>query len=301
MKTRLLHFLLALTLAACAGSAPPKNGTATSAQKADADTWAASALKAWGGDRNAAQALTHIRKATDLEPGRADLAWLHARLCVAAAGCEPEPLEARLRKLDPKNGAAWLGLLGRTQAQRDAQSELTVLDAMSRAERFDVYWTGLISRLTVALNAGANAAQKDPLTTSLNSVTEWLSALTTPAFKPVTSACDKKRTLDAPAVQRCVSIAQAMQRSDTVLVEAMGLGIAQRFATPSTLAALDLERRASKLTYLSEMSSSIIQAQVERDRFSMQLIELMRKLRREQEVSTAILRWAGRPTDPPPV
>lgn len=301
MKTRLLPFLFAIALAACAGSGPQRS-TPASAAKGDADTWAASALKARSADRNAAQALTQIKRATDIAPDRADLAWLHVRLCMEVPGCEPEPLEARLRKLDPANGAVWLGVLSRTQARRDAQAEQQILDAMSRAERFDVYWTSLNSHLAVALNAGTSAAstQKDPLTTSLNSVTDWLSGLVVLAFKPVTSACDRQRARDAAAVQRCQDIAQAMQRSDTTLVEALGLGMAQRFATPGTSAAAEYDRHAARLAYLSQASGSIIQAQVEREKFSTQLIELMKKLRREQEVSAAILRWAGQPLEPPP-
>jgi hypothetical protein len=38
--------------------------------------------------------------------------------------------------------------------------------------------------------------------------------------------------------------------------------------------------------------------QVEREKLSAELIELMKKLRREQEVSLAVLRWAGLPLTP---
>jgi hypothetical protein len=37
---------------------------------------------------------------------------------------------------------------------------------------------------------------------------------------------------------------------------------------------------------------------VERDKFSGQMIELMKKLPREQDVAVAILRWAGEPLLP---
>jgi hypothetical protein len=37
---------------------------------------------------------------------------------------------------------------------------------------------------------------------------------------------------------------------------------------------------------------------VEKDKFSDQMLKLMSQLRREQDVSKAILRWAGRPLTP---
>jgi hypothetical protein len=303
----LLPICLAL-LTACAGAKPKPQQQATGRTShsvpaaADSDALAATALRTWatttGGD---SQALNLARSATQREPERPDLAWLQVRICNEIKGCQAEPLETQLRKLDPGNGVTWLGALARAQAQRDSRAEEQILEAMGKSERFDLYWTTLVSRLGTALNAQTTntAEEKNPLTTALNDTTSWLSKLATPALKPLTVACEQQRLRDAAVVARCQRIAQAMQRSDTTLVEGLGLGIAQRLTRPGTNAAIVIEERVATLTYQSQAAGSIVQAQIERDKFSAQMIELMKKLRREQEVSNAILRWAGQPTTPP--
>ena len=59
-----------------------------------------------------------------------------------------------------------------------------------------------------------------------------------------------------------------------------------------------LDERVATLSYRSQQSGAIVREQVERDKFSAQMIELMKKLPREQDVSLAILRWAGQPLLP---
>jgi hypothetical protein len=89
-----------------------------------------------------------------------------------------------------------------------------------------------------------------------------------------------------------------MQHSDTTLVEGIGIGMAQRLATPASPDALVLEERGATLSYRSQAAGAVVRSQVERDKFSAQMIELMKKLPREQDVSVAILRWAGEPLLP---
>ena len=59
-----------------------------------------------------------------------------------------------------------------------------------------------------------------------------------------------------------------------------------------------LDERVATLSYRSQAAGAVVRSQVERDKFSAQMIELMKKLPREQDVSLAILRWAGQPLLP---
>jgi len=310
--------VLGAALGACAGPGTQKKSRSASptppgVAAGNPDQLAAAALGTWATQRDASRALGLIRQAGDLDPQRADLAWLQVRLCIELPGCEPETYEARLRTLDAKNGSLWLGVLGRAQTRRDTRAEQSLLEAMSQSERFDVYWTTLVWRLATALaqTNAANAPAKEPptqpgtpppmpLTNALNDVTGWLSRLTFAAFRPVSIACDQQRIADAATSTSCGRIAEAMQRSDTTFVEGLGLGIAQRLTPPGTASAMALDERVATLSYRSQAAGAIMQAQVERDKFSAQVIELMKKLTHEQDVSLAILRWAGRPVTPPP-
>jgi hypothetical protein len=174
---------------------------------------------------------------------------------------------------------------------------------MSHAQRFDLYWTTLVWRLTAARKAnsppaGSPGASPQPLTEAFDRTTEALSAAVVPAFKPVHTACAIDRTQDPATRTRCDRIAQAMQRSDTTLVEGLGLALSQQLATPGTPEAVVLDERVSTLSYRSQAAGAVVREQVERDKFSAQMIELMKKLPREQDVSLAILRWAGQPLLP---
>jgi hypothetical protein len=254
-------------------------------------------------DGDGQRALAAIARANVLATKRPDLAWLHARICMLSPGCEPEPVEARFRTLAPDNGVVWLGPLARAQTRHDKRVEDQILEAMSRSQRFDLYWTGLVWRLATARNARAPAAgtpgaAPHPLTNALDETTEAMSNAVVPAFKSLNTSCALDRTQDPATRTRCERIAQAMQRSDTTLVEGIGLSIAQRIATPASPDALVLEERGATLSYRSQAAGAVVRSQVERDKFSAQMIELMKKLPREQDVSMAILRWAGEPLLP---
>lgn len=306
MRTRSIHpFLLAavIALSACAGPAPQR-GTAGSTRtpSGNADELAGNALQAYV-ERNGQTAVAAIARSNLVAQNRPELAWLHVRICEVTPGCEPEPVDARFRNLAPDNGMAWLGPLARAQARQDKRVEEQILEAMSHAQRFDLYWTTLIWRLSVARNAksppaGSPGASPQPLTDALDRTTESLSAAVVPAFKPVHTACALDRTQDAATRARCDRIAQAMQHSDTTLVEGLGLGLAQQLATPGSPEAMVLEERVATLSYRNQAAGAVVRSQVERDKFSTQMIELMKKLPHEQDVSVAILRWAGEPLLP---
>jgi len=304
VRAMLLAALLMLTACASQG---PQRGTATptastQTPSGNPDQLAGDALQALAAG-NGQQALAAIARANVLAPKRPDLAWLHARICMLSPGCEPEPVEARFRKLAPDNGVVWLGPLARAQARSDRRVEDQILEVMSHAQQFDLYWTGLVWRIATARNehapaAGTPGAPPHPLTNALDQTTEALSDAVVPAFKPLSTSCGLERTQDAATRERCVRIAQAMQHSDTTLAEGIGIGIAQRLAMPASPDALVLEERGATLSYRSQAAGAVVRSQVERDKFSAQMIELMKKLPREQDVSVAILRWAGEPLLP---
>ncbi len=304
LRPALLAAVLVLT--ACAGQGPQRQAGASAASAAatsgNPDELAGNALQALA-DGDPQRALAAIARANLIAPKRPDLAWLHARVCMLTPACEPEPVETRFRQLAADNGAVWLGPLARAQSRHDRRVEDQILEEMSRSQRFDLYWTSLVWRLSTARNArapqaGTPSADPQALTHALDKTTETLSSAVVPAFKPLNTACALDRIQDEATRTRCERIAQAMQRSDTTLVEGIGISIAQRLATPASPGAVVLEERASTLSYRSQAAGAVVRSQVERDKFSAQMIELMKKLPREQDVSVAILRWAGQPLLP---
>jgi hypothetical protein len=299
--------LLVAVLSACSSS-PPKQAPAASVPVADSndvDQNAATALAMWGTNANAngSQALSQIQKATQAAPERPELLWLHLRICMEVAGCEPEPIEGRLRKLDPDNGAVWTGPLSRAQARRDARAEAQILDMMSKAANFNVYWTTLIAKLSPYVSrmpVATSTAQPvpTPLTNAMNSTVTWLSALAIPSFRPVTVACDEQHLREPETRVRCQQVAQSLQRSDTTLAEGLGLGIEQRLTVPSSGSAMQVQDKIQTLRHQNQAAGAVIAAQVEKDKFSEQMLKLNAQLKKEQDVSRAVLRWAGQSLTP---
>ncbi len=287
-----------LSLAGCAGASPSRDSTA---RRADADQIALQALRTWAVERNPTEAARAAGQAALAAPERADLAWLHLRLCTQAPRCEPQPLEARLRKLAPENGVVWLSVLSRSQAQRDEQAAEQILAAMGRAQRFDLYWTALVWRMTGALHASRPQPRGEagaPLTAALNDVTGWLSRLVTPAFEPVSEACSARRVLEPSRRAQCAGVAEALQRSDAYVAEGVGLGVAQRIAADGSGEANLVQERIAALAYRNRTAAAVMAGQIEREKFSAEVLELMKQLPREQDVSLAILRWARQPVNP---
>ena len=306
-RARSWPLLVVLLLSACASS-PPQRGASTTrpaAEGTDTDQMAATALALWGtnASANGSQALSQIQKAAQAAPERPDILWLHLRLCTEVPGCEPEPIEARLRKLDPSSGAVWLGPLARAQARQDARAAAQILDMMSKAAHFNVYWTTLVAKLSPPLShtpVGTSVAQPvpTPLTNAMNSTISWLSSLAMPAFRSVTLACDDQHVREPETRVRCQQVAQALQKSDTTLAEGLGLGIEQRLAVANSASAMQVMEKIQNLRHQNQAAGAIVAAQVEKEKFSEQMIKLMEQLKKEQDVSRAILRWAGEPLTP---
>jgi len=301
-------WLLSILLLAACSSSPPKQGSKPSASVADsndADQLAANALAMWGtnASANGSQALSQIQKAAQIAPQRPEILWLHLRLCTEVAGCEPEPIEGRLRKLDPDNGTTWIGALSRAQTRRDARAEAQILDMMSKAADFNVYWTTLIAKVSpyvsrMPVATSATQAVPAPLTNAMNLTVGWLSALATPSFRAVTAACSEQKVREPETRVRCQQVSQALGRSDTTLAEGIGLGIEQRLAVPNSAGAMQVVDKIQTLRHQNQAAGAVVAAQVEKEKFAEQMLKLNGQLKKEQDVSRAILRWAGQSLTP---
>jgi hypothetical protein len=102
---------------------------------------------------------------------------------------DPEPMERRLRELDPANGAGWLGALARADSQNDTEAKDAALAALGRSQRVDVYWTTLIAGLsrTVAQTKTMSLSEAEVAIIGL------LAAQTLPAYSVASNACKGER------------------------------------------------------------------------------------------------------------
>jgi hypothetical protein len=191
-------------------------------QMSDADSLAAAGLMSAG--KQSDQALLLLARATAAAPQRADLVWLHAHRCRQLPPCDPEPIERRLREVDPSNGAAWFGALARAGSAGDAEGVDAALTAISHSDRVDIYWTTLIARLSRVVAA----TKKMSLAEAEVAVIGYIAAEAIPAYQSVTTLCKGERLQQAGVTEVCRGVAKALQHGDTAITEMIGVAIAKR-------------------------------------------------------------------------
>jgi len=234
-----------------------------------------------------------MAKASALAPDRADLLWLHLQVCRAAPPCDPQPLEQRLRVLDPPNGAGWLGALARASTAQDDQARDAALLAISRAERMDLYWSVLVKHLAGALTS-AKALNPSEAGVAVIGV---LSARVIPPFVTVSKACNGERLEHPDVVEVCRGVAQAFQHGDTYITEMLGTNIAKRVwpAGSAQWQAADQARHVYE--YRSRLISQL--GATQGPGVVVTLLTFYERNRREQDAQGAFLTASGKSPDPP--
>lgn len=296
-----------LGLGGC-GSQPERAANAPAKQVAAATFTSADALVAQVLLRRAAdpgnpQIAALTRQAAQEAPARKDIAWLQMQLCQRIPECNAAELETRMRRLDPNNGIAWMGALARAQQQEDTLVVDKILDELSRGKHFNIYWNTLVAKAALALSEQTpplpdGKKPPDPLTRAMNQIVTLASPVAVQSLQPLADACSATRILKADIAQRCAQVAAALQRSDTYIAEGVGLGIAERLATAGTPSAQKVANRIGIMRYQRDVAGQIMESQLEREKFSRELVKLMVALPREQDVFLAVMRWAGQPLEP---
>ena len=294
---------LLLLLGACAspGSKPVtysrgqmQQTIATLSKATDADSLAAAGLLLSLGDHGD-QSLTWLARATAAAPARPDLAWLQIQICLRLPPCQADPLSERLRKLDPANGAGWLGLLGRPDSpSTDALKEAALL-AISQSDHVNIYWTTLISRLTgAAARPGILSIQEAEL-----SVIGTLSAEDIPSYRVISDVCARGQATLGDNLETCRGIARALERGDTYSTEMMGIAIARHVwseAAPEWKAAT---RARAVYEYRSGLMQHLEESRPWNREVAGDYLRLCARYSREQDVVRARLLDAGVKADPP--
>lgn len=189
----------------------------------DADSLAAAALLRFGPTGNPVQRLTLIARAVSEAPDRPDLVWQNVRLCAQVDGCNPEPLEAQLRALDPDNGAAWFDSIGRAGRRNDVVEVRKDLAAIALSSRFDTYWNTTIVHVT---NAILKTHTMDSPTAFVATI--GMASATLPAYQTIVNACKGDPLQDPNVLRTCRQVSMVMRGGDTYLTEMIGIAIAKR-------------------------------------------------------------------------
>lgn len=263
----------------------------------DADSLAAAALLTssdlFGKDPKRASSL--IARATAAAPDRADLAWLQARICQDAPPCDALPFDIRVRTLDPSNGAGWLGALTRSWNAKDDAGTDEALGAISQTDRVDIYYTGLVAKLTPKIAQAGSMSLGEASVPLIGS----LASLTIPAYESASKACKGDRLSQNGVVGLCQGLARAFENGDSFMTEMVGLKIATRVwpeNSPEWQAAVDARRR---FDYQGKLWAELPDPGKTEAEGMQNHLTLCSQYRREQDVFRAELIAAGKNPDPP--
>jgi hypothetical protein len=260
------------------------------ARMTDADSLAAAGIMSIG--KHSDQSLQFLARASAMAPDRPDLVWAQALRCGQLPPCDPEPIEQRLRELDPANGAGWWGALARAGAANETEGTDAALAAISHSDRLDIYWTTLIAHLGRAVAD----TKKMSLAESEVAIIGYIAAQAIPAYLYISTSCKGERLQQAEVTEVCRGVARSLQRGDTYITEMIGVAIAKRVwpeDSPEWKAAAD-ERRVYQ--YRSAHYLKIAQRKITHPG---EYLALCAQNRREQDVLLAQLIKAGiNPTTP---
>jgi hypothetical protein len=253
----------------------------------DADSLEAAALLT--PDKPSPERLQLLLRAAAAAPARPDLAWLALQSCILAEGCDVAPLEARLRALDPGNGAAWMGTLKRS-APGSAQFNAG-LAGVAGSERFDIYWSPLIVHLTEALRRTKRMEDWEAASFAIGIG----AAQAVPALSPMVRACKDAAVVRPEDLAACRRLSAVLRHGDTVLIESLGLAVARHVWPASSDEYRQAEDEARVLHYrtsrLPDWSTSL--------EGTNHYLALLATHRTEQEAIIADLLASGVNPDPP--
>jgi hypothetical protein len=262
---------------------------------ADSDSLAAAAMFSIGPTVNPVERLTLIASAVSKAPDRPDLVWLNIRLCVQVDSCNPEPLEAQLRALDPENGAAWFDPIGWAGSRNDAVEVRKDLSAIATSRRFDIYWNATIVHIT---NAILKVHTMD-LPTALISTIGIASGTSIPAYQTILNACKGDPLQDPDVLSICRQVSTVMRGGDTYLTEMVGIAIAKRAwaeGSPTYVDAINARRVAH---YRMDADAKLSLHRFIFSQYAAKRLQLMMEKKSEQEVILAEILNAGRNPNPP--
>jgi hypothetical protein len=264
-------------------------------------------LKAGDADSLAAAALLTIRagqepdrvslaaRASELAPGRADLAWLYLASCNNTPSCDPGPAVARLAASAPTNAARYAA---RTQGSQDSESDLDrLLAGMAATERFDIYWNALIALEAKALVRVGGATHSSAVVTAIGTN----AAIAVPAYQRYVQACKGEALQRETRRDACRKVARVLMQGDTILTERIGQTIALRAwppESPEWKQAAEM-RRLTEFRMQARSASQLVREMADETRMT-RYLGWLGSYRSEQEVLLADLRLAGLPTEPPP-
>jgi hypothetical protein len=185
-----------------------------------------------------------------------------------------------------------MGALARAHSSNNQEATDAALTAIAHTNRFDSYWTTLISRLSRAV---LQTDKRSPAETVVT-VIGYLAAQPIPAYDAASKACKGEQLLRPEITEACRDMARVLQQGDTYLTEMIGVAIAKR-VWPEDSAQWKAAAEARRV--YDYRSKHWLKLNVPDDASIEKYLRLCSTNRREQDVWLAQLINAGEDPNPP--
>jgi hypothetical protein len=245
--------------------------------------------------RSESAALTLLERAVQAAPSRADLAWLQLRVCAELDACDARPIEARLRLLDPTNGAGWMQALAVARNASDAAAAQAALVAIGQSGQIRFYWTTLVSHLARAMTGSGMYESREALSRAIAEL-----ANTQLQLRPIAQACSREAVEVPEVLQNCRAVADAFLHSDTVLTELFGISLSRYLWAPEATENQQAVESLRQLQYQSSLLAGIERRPSWSSKAGqLAVLKFCSTLASEQEVMRAEIKAAGLDPKPP--
>ncbi|WP_266157884.1 hypothetical protein [Dyella silvatica] len=268
----------------------------------DADALLTAAALAATTPSQASRAMTLLDRASAMAPQAADIGLLGIQLCSMQADCAALPRETRLRQLDPHNGIAWMTALHDASGRADAARIDDMLNHMTHATRFDIYFVALTRRFNTALDrvprspdeASADDHRADE-TGHYAQAMNMAMSLVMPAFQDLVRACKPGSPAANARRETCRQIVPSLEQGDSLIANLIGLRIHEWTASDAN----DLATEEAQYRRLSWQMKQQLDIATSPAISPAKRMAIVLAYEREMDRMAALLTAAGKPLDPP--
>jgi hypothetical protein len=271
--------------------------------KATPDALAAAALVKQFGAESDNGSYDLAARAAQLAPDRPDLAWLAVRMCNRASDCDPGAAEQHLRKIDPGNGVVWIRALTQAQAIGDVGAIDSALSGLGNSGRFYVYFDPLVAatapELAAAQHVGSSRPSGKELAAAAQEMVAVIAGSVLPPSQSLSFSCKGTALETTGRRELCRRVAQVAERSDTFIMEGLGLSLQQRLWPLDSPEGHAISARRRVFQYRLEEYGRLSIAESNPNEFPVDIVDVFRAHEREQDAALVYFAKAGIPVDPP--
>lgn len=239
-----------------------------------------------------------LDRAAASAPQATDIGLLDITACRTQPNCDALKREARMRRVDPRNGNFWIVALHDASKRADRPRIDAVLALMAQSTSFDMHFMSMGRRVLVGLRRipPAPGMSDTPVDVArLVQARNLVLAFATPPMQDLVEACKPVTPTNAARRKNCRAIATSLRHSDSLTTNMIGLRLQEWTAANAADRNDALAQRRRLQWKLSQLSEAELNSAMPPARQA----SIMLAHENEVEGIDAVLRATHYPLHPP--